>query len=542
MAFLIVVLDICLLIRDSVLQMLQARELFCILLLVAGVLPATVLHAQKSESSSPDSSHQRLGGVPGSEEHTLDLTVPTREHQAPPDSAEQLQIKQQQAVEEELAAARKALQEGRIDQPPHDCAWSRYRAALDLDPQNAQAMEGLKRVQKLMISQALLTARELDFETADRMLEDSAMVLESPELIEQAREDMADFRVGYVEELEVKAVTAMDSGDFNRAEHHLIELIALGGAGSTVSQLRRRLEESKIYGGFKPGQIIRDHFINQGFWTPESVVVLAGSFQMGSSAFEEGRVDNEGPRHRVTFRRGFAIGKTEVTVAQFRKFVDKTGYKTDAEKHGLSIVYNHHSSRLTNRDDVTWEMNYEGQRAGEQDPVVHVSWNDATAFTQWLARGTGKPYRLPTEAEFEYALRGGMNTRYWWGDSSPSRPVENLTGEHDVSRSRRQWSTFFEGYEDKFWGPAPVSSFEPNPFGLHDAAGNVGEWVRDCWHDTYLRAPTDGSAWLNPGCKLRIIRGGYWASSPDQARSAFRLSAKPDRRDARVGFRIARDL
>lgn len=522
--------------------MLQARELLCILLLAAGLSAGTELLAQNEGSPDRERSFERLGDMPESEEHALDLTVPTREQQAPPGPVEQPQAKHQQAVEEGLAAARKALREGRIDEPPNNCAWFHYRSVLDLDPSNEEAAKGLQEVQKRMISQALSIARELDFETADRILEDSALVTDSPGLIEQAREDIAEFRVGYIEELEVKAVTAMDSGDFDRAEHHLIELIAMGGTDTTVSQLRRRLEEAKIYGGFKPGQIIRDHFINQGFWTPESVVVLAGSYQMGSSAFEEGRVENEGPRHRVTFRQGFAIGRTEVTVGQFRKFVDKTGYKTDAEKLGFSIVYNHYSSRLTEREDVNWRMNYEGQKAKEQDPVVHVSWNDANAFAQWLARGTGKPYRLPSEAEFEYALRGGRQSRYWWGDDAPVRVVENLTGEHDVSRGRRQWSTFFEGYEDKFWGPAPVASFEPNPFGLYDIAGNVGEWVRDCWHDTYLRAPADGSAWLNPGCKLRIIRGGYWASSPDQARSAFRLSARADRRDARVGFRIARDL
>jgi formylglycine-generating enzyme required for sulfatase activity len=322
----------------------------------------------------------------------------------------------------------------------------------------------------------------------------------------------------------------------------LIKMIALGGADSTVNQLRRRLEEARIYGGFQPGQTIRDHFINQGFWTPETVVVLAGSYMMGSSAFEDGRNDNEGPRHRVTFRRGFAIGRTEVTVKEFRKFIDKTGYRTDAQKQKFSTIYNHSSGRLTRHDGVTWEMNYEGKKAEGQEPVVHVSWNDAMAYVQWLARGTGKSYRLPTEAEFEYALRAGRKTKYWWGDGMPPNRSGNFTGEHDISRRRRQWSTFFEGYEDKYWGPAPVASFNTNPFGLNDIAGNVGEWVRDCWHDTYLRAPVDGSAWLNPGCKLRMVRGGYWASSPDQTRSAFRLSAQPDQRDARIGFRIARDL
>jgi len=512
------------------------------LLLVAGSLPGGFLYAQNSEATLPDRTYERLGDGTQSEEYELDLNVPTREQEPPEKSPEDLQRQQQQAVSNQLSAARKAMQEGRIDQPPNDCAWSHYRAALDLDPQNEEAQQGLRDVQTAMIAHALIIAKELDFETAERTLEDASMVLENPAAIEDAREEMAVFREGFIENLEVQAVNAMDSGDFARAERQLIELIAMGGADTTVSQLRRRLEEAKVYGGFKPGQIIRDHFINQGYWTPESVIVLAGSFQMGSSAYEEGRVDNEGPRHRVTFRRGFAIGKTELTVKQFRQFVNKTGYKTDAEKHGFSTVYNHHSGRLTNRDDVNWEMNYEGQKADDDDPVVHVSWNDATAYVQWLARGTGKAYRLPTEAEFEYAVRGGRSTRYWWGDGAPSSVVENLTGEHDISRGRRQWSTFFEGYEDRHWGPAPVASFGANPFGLHDIAGNVGEWVRDCWHDTYLRAPADGSAWLNPGCKLRIIRGGFWASSPDQARSAFRLSAKPDRRDARVGFRIARDL
>jgi formylglycine-generating enzyme required for sulfatase activity len=187
-------------------------------------------------------------------------------------------------------------------------------------------------------------------------------------------------------------------------------------------------------------------------------------------------------------------------------------------------------------------MGYEGRKAGDDEPVIHVSWNDAVAYTRWLARGTGKAYRLPSEAEFEYAVRGGKRTRYWWGDGAPDQPVENLTGELDVSRSQRQWSSYFEGYGDRHWGPAPVASFEPNPFGLHDIGGNVAEWVLDCWHDTYLRAPADGSAWINPGCKLRVVRGGYWASSPDHSRSAFRTSAFPERHDARIGFRIARDL
>ena len=229
-------------------------------------------------------------------------------------------------------------------------------------------------------------------------------------------------------------------------------------------------------------------------------------------------------------------------MAEFREFVSQTRYRTDAEREHFSFIYNHRSGRLTRHDDVSWKMDYEGREAGDADPVVHVSWNDAQAYVNWLAEGTAKPYRLPSEAEFEYALRGGKNTMYWWGRGTPRHVVENITGEMDVSRSHRNWSTSFKDYSDEFWGPAPVGSFKPSPYNLFDIGGNVGEWVKDCWHDTYMRAPVDGSAWVNPGCKLRVIRGGYWASSPVQTRSAFRLSAKPDSRDARIGFRIARDL
>jgi formylglycine-generating enzyme required for sulfatase activity len=187
-------------------------------------------------------------------------------------------------------------------------------------------------------------------------------------------------------------------------------------------------------------------------------------------------------------------------------------------------------------------MDYEGREADDDLPVVHVTWNDAIAYTRWLAKGTGKPYRLPTEAEFEYIQRAGRTSRYWWGDGAPSQVVENLTGEGETSRGRRKWEVFFDGYDDGHWGPAPVASFPANPFGLFDVGGNVGEWVMDCWHDSYIRAPDDGSAWINPGCDQRVVRGGYWASSPDQARSAYRMKASPTARDARIGFRIARDL
>jgi formylglycine-generating enzyme required for sulfatase activity len=531
--------------------MLQARKCVCILILALTVVLAADASAQPGDSpqDSPQDSQgiQGLGEATDENEYELDLTVPAREVTPPaPQTPEEKRaaetLAREQAIEQHLAAAASAERDGRIDQPAGDCAWFYYRKALDMDPQNGSAEAGLKRVQAALIARAVEYALDMDFESAERVLEDAALVRDDRAAIDQATQEILDTRNQRAGELEVAAVLAMDAGDFEQAERMLIELIALGDMDTTVNQLRRRLEEARVYGGFKPGQAVRDHFLNQPVWTPESVILTAGSFIMGSSAFEDGRKDHEGPEHRVTFRRGFALGRTEVTVEQFRDFVKRTGYKTDAEKVGYSRVYDHRSGHLSQRDDVTWELDYEGREARNDEPVIHVSWNDAHAYTRWLALGTGKAYRLPSEAEFEYALRGGKTARYWWGNGSPDRPVENLTGEGDVSRSQRQWSTFFDGYSDRFWGPAPVASFEPNPFGLFDIGGNVGEWVMDCWHDTYLRAPIDGTAWLNPGCKQRIVRGGSWASSPNQSRAAYRISAKPEHAGARIGFRIARDL
>jgi formylglycine-generating enzyme required for sulfatase activity len=445
-------------------------------------------------------------------------------------------------VEGQLAAARRAMQENRIDQPTNNSAWFFYRQALDHDPGNLEAQAGLVEVQKYIIAKALEQAKARDFDSAERSLEDAALAWQGEEYIQEARQQVDQIKEDRGAQLEQSAVKAMDAGQFDSAERYLIDLVALGGQDQRVNSLRRRLEEARVYGGFKPGQIIRDHFMRGGIWAPESVVVLAGSFLMGSTEFDQGRADNEIPQHRVTFRRGFAIGQREVSVAEFRVFVNRSGYRTDSERFKSSTVYDQYSGRLMEKNDVDWEMDYEGKPANDNDPVIHVSWNDATAYAKWLANGTGKPYRLPSEAEFEYALRAGTTTKYWWGNGSPGKTVENLTGDGDSSRGRRRWTVAFTNYFDNYWGPAPVASFSSNPFGLYDIGGNVGEWVRDCWHDSYVRAPLDGSAWINPGCAERVIRGGYWASSPENTRSPYRLYAKPDYRDARTGFRIARDL
>jgi formylglycine-generating enzyme required for sulfatase activity len=271
-------------------------------------------------------------------------------------------------------------------------------------------------------------------------------------------------------------------------------------------------------------------------------VLPAGTFAMGSPEGEAQRRKNEGPQHGITIARGFALSRTEVTVAQFRAFAGATGYRSSAERAGRSTLYDERTGSMAERSGIDWRKDHGGREAAATLPVVHVSWEDAKAYADWLARETGERYRLPSEAEFEYALRGGSQARFPWGDDEPARVLANLTGDGDRSATKREWGDAFAGYRDGFWGAAPVRSFDPNPYGVHDIDGNVSEWVEDCWHDNYLRAPKDGSAWVNPGCKLRAIRGPSWASAPDQSRAAFRINAPAHVTNARVGFRVARDL
>ena len=302
------------------------------------------------------------------------------------------------------------------------------------------------------------------------------------------------------------------------------------------------MTNARLYANHRPGQVFTDRYVDLPGKSPALVVIPTGSFLMGAAADNRDRTDAQLPQHRVTLAKGFAMARAEVTVGEFREFVRTSGYVPDSVKLGGASVYDERSGAL--RDDATasWQDDYSGRKAADDLPVVNVSWNDAAAYAAWLSRRTGKSFRLPSEAEFEYALRGGTTTRYWWGEGTPDRKVENLTGSGDQSRSGRRWSNSFHGYRDGYWGPAPVMSFAANPFGLYDIDGNVSEWVADCWHDNYIRAPDDGSAWINPGCGVRVLRGGSWGSAPAQVISAYRQGAASDVRSGRVGFRVVQDL
>jgi formylglycine-generating enzyme required for sulfatase activity len=274
---------------------------------------------------------------------------------------------------------------------------------------------------------------------------------------------------------------------------------------------------------YEPSASFRDS-LKSGGQGPEMERVPNGHFQMGSPPGEGNRASDEGPLHPVLLQNAIAFGRFEVTRGEFERFVKGTGYVTNAEK-GNSC------STRTTHPGANW------RRVGfDQDathPIVCVSWDDAQAYADWLSEETGKRYRLPTEAEWEYAARAEKTTRFWWGD--------------EVNEKDAIWANC-NGCGDTEWDgrrTAPVGQFPANDFGLHDMSGNVWEWVQDCWHESYEGAPEDASPWLETDggdCNRRVLRGGSWDNAPGLVRSASRFGGTAANRSSFVGFRLAQDI
>jgi len=411
-----------------------------------------------------------------------------------------------------------------------------------LDPDNAVAAQGTLQVQRAMLDRALAAVAQNDFKAADQALTEAAQVAPDSPALRDVRTRVDGMRQDRGNGLLAQARSALDAGNLTLAQQLADQARTISADLAGLKEFDERLTNARLYATYKPGQTFTDRFADIPGQAPSMVVIPTGSFQMGSPDSESGREDAETPQHEVTIGKGFALSRTAVTVGQFREFVRVSGYQPDSVKLGGASVYDEGTGAMRDDTGATWQSDYAGKGADSRMPVVNVSWNDAKAYVDWLSQRTGKTYRLPSEAEFEYALRGGTTSRYWWGEGTPTNKVENLTGSGDRSPSGRRWSNAFQGYRDGYWGPAPVMSFAPNAFGLYDIDGNVSEWVQDCWHDSYLRAPRDGGAWVNPGCGSRVVRGGSWGSSPNQVRSAYRQGADAAVRSGRVGFRVLREL
>ena len=265
---------------------------------------------------------------------------------------------------------------------------------------------------------------------------------------------------------------------------------------------------------------------------PEMVVLPAGSYRMGSPSYEQGRDEDEGPVHEVTISASFAIGRHEVTVAEFGRFVDATGYSAG------SSCRTYEGGEWESRAGRGWRNPGFGQSG--RHPVACVNWNDAQAYAAWLSRETGEKYRLPSESEWEYAARAGTATARYWGEGE-SGQCRHANGA-DASAKERYSGWTVASCRDGHVHTAPAGSFAANGWGLHDMLGNVWEWTEDCWNGSYSGAPSDGSAWEYGDCARRVLRGGSWDSRPSVLRAADRYRYTTGGRDVFVGFRVARTL
>ncbi|GGA14138.1 SUMF1/EgtB/PvdO family nonheme iron enzyme [Dyella caseinilytica] len=440
-----------------------------------------------------------------------------------------------------LAKAADLLQQGKGEKPSGDDALDLYRQVQKLDPENTVASEGILQVQRMVLDRALAAVAQNDFAGAEAAITEAQTIQPGSPQLQDVRTQVDNIRQQRAVGVLAQARSALDAGNLALAKQLAGQAQSISPQLEGLDAFEVQLTNARLYASYKPGQVFTDRFVDMNGQSPTMLVVPTGSFMMGAPDGEPGRTDVQIPQHEITISKGVALSQTDVTVGQFREFVRASGYKPESVGNGSS-VYDERTGVMRDDSGATWDDDYAGHSAANDLPVVNISWNDANAYAQWLSQRTGKKYRLPSEAEFEYALRAGSTTRYWWGSGTPKSKVENLTGSFDRSPSGRRWSHAFQGYGDGYWGPAPVMSFAPNAFGLYDMDGNVSEWMTDCWHDNYIRAPVDGSAWVNPGCSVRVVRGGSWGSSPEQANSAYRQGADASVRSGRVGFRILREL
>jgi formylglycine-generating enzyme required for sulfatase activity len=266
--------------------------------------------------------------------------------------------------------------------------------------------------------------------------------------------------------------------------------------GQLAAERREREAPRRLAEGLGPSQPLV--IPASGSWQdceqcPWMISLPDSTFTMGSPEDEEGRSDDEGPQREVTVQ-PFAIGQYEVTFDEWDACFADGG--------------------------CSYKPGDQGWGRGKR-PVINVSWYDARDYVRWLKEKTGEPYRLPSEAEWEYATRAGTETSYWWGAKATA---ENANYGGNVGKT------------------TDVGSYPANPWGLRDTAGNVWEWCEDCWNESYEGAPKDGSVWSRGNCSLRVVRGGSWNYVPRGLRSADRSRSNPSDRSNNLGFRVAKTL
>ena len=472
--------------------------------------------------------------------------VPTQRLKAQEAAEAEAAGEQADRVSALLSGAEEDLSRDRLTSPAGANAWEKYQAVLALEPGHRVATAGLDSIIGRYVSKFDASLRGKDFDDAEGYvsriqsvyadapvlseLEDRLSEARETERqrqadeVERARQAAAEERQRQADEVErarqaaaeerlrqaaaeaerlrqakitayeEKFEEALGNKDLGMAGRYVDSLRAVNADGSVLSRLADRLSAAREAERHRAGRRFKDCAE-----CPEMVVVPSGSFTMGSPSSEDGRDDDEGPRHRVRIEYPLAVGVYEVTFSEWEACVNAGGC-------GGYVP-----------DDEGWGR---GNR-----PVINVSWEDAQSYVRWLSQKTGHKYGLLSESEWEYVARAGTDTRYSWGN--------------EISRNRANCDGCGSRWDDE--QTSPVGSFSANAWGVHDMHGNVWEWVKDCWNGSYVGAPTDGSAWESGSCNRRVLRGGSWFSLPWLLRSANRYgdTASENRYDY-GGFRVIR--
>jgi sulfatase modifying factor 1 len=282
---------------------------------------------------------------------------------------------------------------------------------------------------------------------------------------------------------------------------------------------------------------------------PEMMPLAPGAFTMGATLEEEASHGLSAPirgrsfpTRRVTFRKGFAMGRYPVTVAQYRVFVDETGYK------GSDGCYNqrYYDGHFIYERALGYTWRSPGYQQDGRHPVVCVSADDGEAFAAWLSKKTGKSYALPNEAQYEYALRAGTTTSFFWGANERDARACEYSNQPDLEQGRAMGNVpmgpayRFQCSDGYAW-TSPVGSFKPNPWGLYDMQGNIWEWAADCWNENFKGAPTDGSTWTTGDCDARSSRGGSFGNAAHSAYAGVRAPRHAGYNGHSWGFRVVRN-
>jgi formylglycine-generating enzyme required for sulfatase activity len=300
---------------------------------------------------------------------------------------------------------------------------------------------------------------------------------------------------------------------------------ALVAAGPPVATLQARLDAPPLTWRTSDQPIA----LWDGADDPEMIVIPAGENVLGSTPATLDHQPYEIPRHRIRIAYAFAVGKYPVTVGEFARFVADTGYDAGDECYTSEPAKQPMKGR-------NWRN--PGFEQTDDFPVQCLNWSDAKAYVAWLSHRTGHAYRLLSEAEYDYANRAGTTTTYFWGDD-PNAACAYANGA-DLDTKAHYPQMLATACHDGFAFASPVGRFKPNAFGLYDTVGETWSWLEDCWSESYVGAPTDGSANRTGDCAQPALRGGSWSARPQMLRAAQRLRYAGDLRIDDHGFRVAR--